>query len=205
MAEAPVVGSMSLRYDGGPVGRALLDKHGLHDWRISVENLRNVMYTLEHADGFLGQCDLENKVIRIDFGVGRRFRQTLLHEIAHALVGKPGHGPEWIRVASDVGCTFNHLFPYVCKSLPLPRAALACLCSQTNHQHANWRYSNASIEKEVAATCRRNHHTNIDLYHACVLEHRTGCAIFWRHNVDDPPTHYFRQASQQTLRQTSVD
>ena len=30
--------------------------------------------------------------------------QTLLHEVAHAMVGpKAGHGPEWRRVARDIG------------------------------------------------------------------------------------------------------
>jgi hypothetical protein len=105
---------VSLIYDGGPAGKALLNKHGLNDWRISVENLQNVIYTREHGDGLLGYCDLENKVIRIDWRVGRGFRQTLLHEIAHALVGKdkPGHSEEWIKIAGDIGCTLNHLLPY---------------------------------------------------------------------------------------------
>src|SRR5258706_14912745 len=93
----------TLIYDGGPAGKALLKKHGLHDWRISVENLRNVMYTHECTGGLWGYCDLENKVIRIDWRVGRRFRQTMLHEIAHALVGKPGHDKEWIKIAGDIG------------------------------------------------------------------------------------------------------
>ena len=45
-------------------GNALLDTHGLHDWRISFENLRNAMYAPNEGDrGFWGQCDFENKVI----------------------------------------------------------------------------------------------------------------------------------------------
>jgi hypothetical protein len=94
-------------------GNALLDKHGLHDWRISFENLRNAMYAPNDGDrGFWGYCDFENKVIRIDWRVGRRFRQTMLHEIAHALVGKLGHGEEWIKKAAEIGCTPNELWRY---------------------------------------------------------------------------------------------
>lgn len=94
-------------------GNALLDKHGLHDWRISFENLRNALYAPNEGDrGFWGQCDFENKVIRIDWRIGRRFRQTMLHEIAHALVGKPGHGIEWFRKAEEIGCTENELWRY---------------------------------------------------------------------------------------------
>ena len=33
-------------------------------------------------------------------------RNTLLHEIAHALTGRQaGHGPQWKRVAQSIGCT----------------------------------------------------------------------------------------------------
>jgi hypothetical protein len=95
-------------------GQKLLDKHGLHDWRISIENLRNAMFTSpEHPDGFWQYCDFDTKTIYIDYYVGRKFRQTMLHEIAHALVGKSGHGEEWWNKAAEIGCTFISLFPYL--------------------------------------------------------------------------------------------
>jgi hypothetical protein len=31
-------------------GNALLDKHGLHDWSISFENLRNALYAPNEKD-----------------------------------------------------------------------------------------------------------------------------------------------------------
>src|SRR4051812_26070220 len=93
-------------------GQPLLAKYGLHDWQISLENCHNeAMYGA--CVGCLGYCDLKNKVIRIDNGVGRQFRQTLLHEIAHALRGPGGHDMEWINIADKLGCTFAHLRPYV--------------------------------------------------------------------------------------------
>jgi hypothetical protein len=62
---------------------------------------------------------VESKVIAVDWDIKRyRFRQTVLHEIAHAIVGdghKPGvwlHGTEWLRKAEEVGCSYNHLEPY---------------------------------------------------------------------------------------------
>ena len=90
----------------------LLAKYGLPDWQISLENLHNkAMYGV--CAGSLGYCDLKNKVIRIAWGHGRHFRQTLLHEIAHALRGVPGHDMEWIEIAEKIGCTFGHLLPYL--------------------------------------------------------------------------------------------
>lgn len=96
--------------------RPLLAKYGLHDWQISLENLRNeAMYV---KPGCLGYCDTKNKVIRIErIGVRRHFRQTLLHEIAHALRGASshpgGHDMKWIEIADKLGCTFGHLLPYM--------------------------------------------------------------------------------------------
>jgi hypothetical protein len=95
------------------IGREFLDRFGLHDWRFSMENLRNTRYLQREPSGFLGVCDHTNKVIRIDWRIGRMFRQTMLHEIAHALVGKDGdHGSEWLDKAHEIGCSQRHLLPY---------------------------------------------------------------------------------------------
>jgi hypothetical protein len=90
-------------------GRKLLDKHYLHDWSISIENLRNAMYEQADGSGFWGYCDLATKTIRIDYRIGRRFRQVMLHEIAHALLKSGGHNRAWVEVASDVGCSFHEI------------------------------------------------------------------------------------------------
>jgi hypothetical protein len=93
----------------------LLAKYGLHGWRISLENLNAAIYV---KPGCLGYCDTKNKVIRIEGRKSsRHFRQTLLHEIAHALRGASphpgGHDMEWIEIAAKLGCTFGHLMPYM--------------------------------------------------------------------------------------------
>lgn len=104
-------------------GRKLLDKHGLHEWRISLENLRNTdMYG---QDGIQGCCDFENRTIRIDNRIGRQFRQAMLHEIAHALTpADKSHGEEWLKKAGEIGCSFVHLLSYIPVRPPLsaPRA-----------------------------------------------------------------------------------
>jgi hypothetical protein len=90
----------------------LLVKYGLHGWRISLENLRNERMYGPGADN-LGYCDLKNKTIRIDGSSACHFRQTLLHEIAHALRGVSGHDMKWVEIADKLGCTFGHLLPYI--------------------------------------------------------------------------------------------
>jgi hypothetical protein len=91
-------------------GRKLLDKHGLHDWRFDEQNLRRKP-DLTSCD-LWGGCIPKGKVIMVDWDVGRRFRQTVLHEIAHALTGEDDHTEEWLKKAQEIGCTFNHLRDY---------------------------------------------------------------------------------------------
>lgn len=99
-------------------GRQLLDEHGLHDWEITVENLRNkLMYGALFAPfgckELYGLCDAKNKTIRVDSSLRRSFRQTVLHEIAHALTPDDNdHGLTWLNKAEEIGCTQTHLWPY---------------------------------------------------------------------------------------------
>jgi hypothetical protein len=98
-------------------GQEYLKKHGLTDWTFDVVNLSNEDMCSERL---WGGCKFDLKRITVHFGVGRQFRQTILHEIAHALVGKAAdHGPDWQNKAGEIGCTFAHLWPYRnCTSLP---------------------------------------------------------------------------------------
>jgi hypothetical protein len=78
-------------------GRALLDKHGLSDWSISIENLNNVAKFKHDEDGFEldGGCIYTTKTIYIDT-LTIDFKQTVLHEIAHALTPEcKNHGKDW--------------------------------------------------------------------------------------------------------------
>jgi predicted SprT family Zn-dependent metalloprotease len=78
---------------------ALLAEHSLQDWTFRVDYARNR----------LGSCHYAKREIT----VSRHFashndtdaiRETLLHEIAHALAGAgEGHGPKWQREARRLG------------------------------------------------------------------------------------------------------
>ena len=83
------------------LARDLMDSHGLHGWTLAfVESRRR-----------LGDCWYDQMLIRI----ARRhaiedreaaIRDTVLHEIAHALAGpKAGHGPLWKAIARRIGAT----------------------------------------------------------------------------------------------------
>ena len=79
----------------------LMKAHGLVGWRIKFD----------HARRRAGQCDFSKKVIslsRLYVRVANKdhIRDTILHEIAHALVGpRHGHDAVWRQKAREIGCT----------------------------------------------------------------------------------------------------
>ena len=81
--------------------RELMDEHGLHEWT----------FRFSAARGRLGECRERERLIRLSRrhavnGEPREVRDTILHEIAHALAGaKAKHGPAWKAVAERIGAT----------------------------------------------------------------------------------------------------
>ena len=83
------------------LARSLMDAYGLQDW-----NLR-----FDESYRFLGKCNYRDQVIQLSRGhvldgKDKEIKDTILHEIAHALAGpKAKHGPEWKTVARRIGAT----------------------------------------------------------------------------------------------------
>ena len=97
----------------------LMDAHGLVGWRIK----------LDHARRRAGQCDYSKKTISLSRLYVRHagidhIRDTILHEIAHALVGpRHGHDAVWRQKAREIGCTATR-----CHSLSFARARWVMTC-----------------------------------------------------------------------------
>ncbi|MBL55034.1 MAG: transcription elongation protein SprT [SAR116 cluster bacterium] len=79
----------------------LLAQHGLDEWRISFD----------HARRRAGLCNFTTKTISLSRHYARQasvdhITDTILHEIAHALVGpRHGHNATWRQKAREIGCT----------------------------------------------------------------------------------------------------
>ena len=85
------------------LARRLLDEHGLESWR----------FELGRAERQLGVCRSHTRTIVIGTSHATRdpmakVRETILHEIAHAIAGpEAGHGPRWKVVARGLGIDEN--------------------------------------------------------------------------------------------------
>lgn len=83
------------------LARQLMDEHGLTDWR----------FRLSHARHYFGLAYSHRKLITlsasaVELNSEAVVRNTILHEIAHALAPVDAHhGTEWKRIAVSIGCT----------------------------------------------------------------------------------------------------
>jgi len=102
--------------------RALIVEHALKGWHFEWDN----------ATVRAGACHYRTKRITLSrsifsFSETARddWRDVVLHEIAHALVGgKAGHGPTWRATARSIGCRATR-----CHSLPTAPRAIVGRCT----------------------------------------------------------------------------
>lgn len=94
--------------------REQLDKYGLTDWHVRL--------TSDPDKPFLGLCVYKDKSIilnahHIDIHPYAEVNCTILHEVAHAIVGPgQGHNETWRQKAEDIGC--DNTLP--CSHLNIP-------------------------------------------------------------------------------------
>ena len=103
------------------LGMQLLADYGLKDWRLR----------LDHARRRAGQCDYRTKTISLSrhyvrYAQEAHIKDTILHEIAHALVG-PNHGHDavWRQKAREIGCSATR-----CHTLEFAKAKWLMRCPQ---------------------------------------------------------------------------
>ena len=80
------------------LARSLMNAHGLTDWRLMFD----------HARRRFGACHYLKKMITLSrtlthLNDEHQVRDTVLHEIAHALTPGDGHGPRWKAKCREIG------------------------------------------------------------------------------------------------------
>ena len=89
------------RHDASKLLRDKLNEHGLSDWGVRLN---------QNADSrFLGLCSHKDKIIilsahHIDIHPDADIRNTILHEVAHALTPGHAHDDVWSDKAREIGC-----------------------------------------------------------------------------------------------------
>lgn len=112
------------------LARTLMNAHGLGHW----------VFQFDRAKRRLGVCYFSRRTISLSVHYVRAneedcIRRTILHEIAHALVGPAaGHGPLWRMKARELGIPAQR-----CNStatMPEGRLVAQCsLCQKTFRRH----------------------------------------------------------------------
>jgi len=83
------------------LGWALLEEHGLREWSLTFDQAKRRAGVCRYASR---QISLSAPLTRLH--PVREVRDTILHEIAHALVGpRHGHDAVWRATAVRIGCT----------------------------------------------------------------------------------------------------
>ena len=122
------------------VAETLIQQHGLNGWSFQFDS----------AQKRAGACAFNTKVISLSRfycinASDAQVRDTVLHEIAHALAGpKHNHDATWKRIARSIGCTADR-----CHTADFAPAKYIASCSRCGwHQKKNRR-----LRGGVCKTC----------------------------------------------------
>lgn len=117
------------------MARELMDKHGLTDWS----------FTVDFAKRRFGRCQYRSKTISLSLPLVKlnsedEVRDTMLHEIAHAIAGhSAGHGSQWRRTAHAVGARAERCFGDQVVTPPKAFKGICPSCSREVLRHRRTR------------------------------------------------------------------
>ena len=108
---------------------SLMEKHGLtnSNWRFEFDNSKKRFGVCKHGEKIIGL----SKYL-VELNDEKRVRNTILHEIAHALVGhKHGHDWIWRAKAIEIGCDGERC--YDSKQVKTPSSKYIAECKGCKH------------------------------------------------------------------------
>jgi predicted SprT family Zn-dependent metalloprotease len=98
-------------------------------------------FTFDRSKARFGKCNYHTKQISlsrylVELNDEREVRDTILHEIAHALAPRgAGHGPAWKSLALSIGCSGHRCFGQNV-SRPRPKYQATCpSCQRVIYRH----------------------------------------------------------------------
>lgn len=122
--------------------RRVMNEFGLSDWSFGWDNARRRLGACHYGD-----CRITMSRHFVRMNGGAELRETLLHEVAHALVG-PGHGHDrvWRAMARRVGAT-----PRACGMADMPPGNVVAVCGGCLKSYRRHRRPRAGVRH----WCRR--------------------------------------------------
>ncbi len=153
---------MDLR-DAHLLAQRLLVEHGLTDWRVEYDAAKRRAGVCRYAQRTIG-LSAPLTVLHDEAMV----RDTVLHEIAHALVG-PAHGHDavWARKAREIGCSAQRCVPADAPRLDAPWLGV-CPAGHAVDRHRR---------PERVMVCRRCSGSTFDLRHLLTWTHHGRPAV----------------------------
>ena len=143
-----------------------LTEHGLHDW--------NVMY--DDARSRFGCCMYHKRLVTlsralVEINDEGQVMDTILHEIAHALVG-PGHGHDrvWKDKAIEIGCNGKRCYSF---DVTLPAGGYHATCRRCNTHYARQR----RVSRWQKHYCTKCYREGVKMYIDYVKERRPEMAV----------------------------
>ncbi|WP_432799372.1 SprT-like domain-containing protein [Poriferisphaera sp. WC338] len=118
-------------WDARQLALELLKAHDLSDWS----------FTFNHRKRSLGLCRYREKQIELSLHYIKRnehdaIKDTILHEIAHALAGhEAGHGPKWIKKCQEIGANPQRLDT----TATMPKGNYSATCPGCQKIHHRYR------------------------------------------------------------------
>lgn len=141
--------------EAAKLARELMDQHGLQHIRLTFDNSKTA----------LGRCfSIGNKAHRISLSrywtihlPEENVRDTILHEIAHALVGvREKHGPVWREMARKIGANPKRIaeLPYgVQKDIVAKISKYRAVCVSCDKAHYFDRYTKSWRSGKYICKC----------------------------------------------------
>jgi predicted SprT family Zn-dependent metalloprotease len=133
----------------------LIKEHGLHltGWHFQFDNSKRRF----------GVCKYRPKIIGLSMPLTllndeARVKNTILHEIAHALVGHAaGHGWQWQRKAMEIGCDGQRC--YEADKVSRPKGNYEAVCGLCGHVHIKYKAPKAG-RSVSCGKCSRSFNPN---------------------------------------------
>jgi ribosomal protein S27AE len=122
----------------------LMKQHGLEFWHFEFDNAKSRFGICRHS---LRRIGLSRNLVLLN--TKKRVTNTILHEIAHALVG-PGNGHNWVwrQKAIEIGCNGKRC--YAIEDTKIVKRTLIATCPNCGKEYGRFRITN---KKYSCSTC----------------------------------------------------